>query len=300
MNAWLNLYKPKGISSAQAVGLVKSYFKKSKIGHTGTLDLEAEGVLPIAIGQATKLVGILMNSHKQYVFTVQFGAQTTTADAAGEVIKKTDIIPLELDCKEICRQFIGEIKQVPPAYSALKINGIRAYKLARENKKFEIKQRSITVYDLKLLKYDAQVKTATYIVDCSKGTYVRSLAEDISLSLHSLGFVIELRRTRVGIFNEQNSINILDLNCETFDEARVFVGSKCLRIEEVLDDIPALEVDKLIAQKIRYGQQCNFDKVGNCDQIWLKYDDKILAIGSLSDNNFKSSRVFNYIENGEE
>jgi len=300
VNAWLNLYKPKGISSAQAVGLVKSYFKKSKIGHTGTLDLEAEGVLPIAIGQATKLVGILMNSHKQYVFTVQFGAQTTTADAAGEVIKKTDIIPLELDCKEICRQFIGEIKQVPPAYSALKINGIRAYKLARENKKFEIKQRSITVYDLKLLKYDAQVKTATYIVDCSKGTYVRSLAEDISLSLHSLGFVIELRRTRVGIFNEQNSINILDLNCETFDEARVFVGSKCLRIEEVLDDIPALEVDKLIAQKIRYGQQCNFDKVGNCDQIWLKYDDKILAIGSLSDNNFKSSRVFNYIENGEE
>ena len=300
MNGWLNLYKPKGISSAKAVGLVKSYFKKSKIGHTGTLDLEAEGVLPIAIGQATKLVSILMNSQKQYVFTVQFGAQTTTADAAGEVIKKTDIIPLELDCKEICRQFIGEIKQVPPAYSALKINGIRAYKLARENKKFEIKQRSITVYDLKLLKYDAQVKTATYIVDCSKGTYVRSLAEDISLSLHSLGFVIELRRTRVGIFNEQNSINILDLNCETFDEARGFVGSKCLRIEEVLDDIPVLEVDKLIAQKIRYGQQCNFDKVGNCDQIWLKYDDKILAIGSLSDNNFKSSRVFNYIENGEE
>ena len=300
MNGWLNLYKPKGISSAKAVGLAKSYFKKSKIGHTGTLDLEAEGVLPIAIGQATKLVSILMNSQKQYVFTVQFGAQTTTADAAGEVIKKTDIIPLELDCKEICRQFIGEIKQVPPAYSALKINGIRAYKLARENKKFEIKQRSITVYDLKLLKYDAQVKTATYIVDCSKGTYVRSLAEDISLSLHSLGFVIELRRTRVGIFNEQNSINILDLNCETFDEARVFVGSKCLRIEEVLDDIPVLEVDKLIAQKIRYGQQCNFDKVGNCDQIWLKYDDKILAIGSLSDNNFKSSRVFNYIENGEE
>ncbi|MFK7968272.1 MAG: tRNA pseudouridine(55) synthase TruB [Rickettsiaceae bacterium] len=300
MNGWLNLYKPKGISSAKAVGLVKSYFKKSKIGHTGTLDLEAEGVLPIAIGQATKLVSILMNSQKQYVFTVQFGAQTTTADAAGEVIKKTDIIPLELDCKEICRQFIGEIKQVPPAYSALKINGIRAYKLARENKKFEIKQRSITVYDLKLLKYDAQVKTATYIVDCSKGTYVRSLAEDISLSLHSLGFVIELRRTRVGIFNEQNSINILDLNCETFDEACVFVGSKCLRIEEVLDDITVLEVDKLIAQKIRYGQQCNFDKVGNCDQIWLKYDDKILAIGSLSENNFKSSRVFNYIENGEE
>jgi len=300
VNGWLNLYKPKGISSAKAVGLVKSYFKNCKIGHTGTLDLEAEGVLPIAIGQATKLVSILMDSKKQYVFTIQFGAQTTTADAAGEIIKKTDFIPSELDCYQICAQFIGKINQTPPAYSALKVNGVRAYKLARENKAFELKQRSITIYDLKLLKYDVQNKTATYVVGCSKGTYVRTLAEDISLSLHSLGFVIELRRTRVGVFNEENSINILDLSYETFDEARVLVESKCLKVEEVLDDIPVLEVDELVAQKIRYGQQCDFDKADNCDQIWLKYDGKILAIGSLSNNNFKSSRVFNYIENGEE
>jgi len=299
VNGWLNLYKQKGISSAKAVCLVKTYFKKCKIGHTGTLDLEAEGVLPIAIGQATKLVSILMDSKKQYIFTIKFGAQTTTADSAGEIIKETDSIPLEIDCREICNQFIGEVKQTPPAYSALKINGVRAYKLARENKIFQLKQRSITIYDLKLLKYDAQNKTATYSVDCSKGTYVRSLAEDISLSLHSLGFVIELKRTRVGIFNEENSINILDLNYEIFDEACALLKSKCLRIEEVLDDIPVLEVDNLIAQKIRYGQQCTFDNVGNYDQIWLKYDDKILAIGSLSNNNFKSSRVFNYIENGE-
>lgn len=299
MNGWLNLYKQKGISSAKAVYLVKTYFKKCKIGHTGTLDLEAEGVLPIAIGQATKLVSILMDSKKQYIFTIKFGAQTTTADSAGEIIKETNSIPLEIDCRKICNQFLGEVKQTPPAYSALKINGVRAYKLARENKIFQLKQRSITIYDLKLLKYDTQNKTATYSVDCSKGTYVRSLAEDISLSLHSLGFVIELKRTRVGIFNEENSINILDLNYEIFDEACALLKTKCLRVEEVLDDIPVLEVDNLIAQKIRYGQQCNFDNVGNYDQIWLKYDDKILAIGSLSNNNFKSSRVFNYIENGE-
>ena len=255
--------------------------------------------MPVAIGQATKLVSVLMDSKKQYIFTIKFGAQTTTADSAGEVIKETNFIPLEIDCKKICDQFLGEIKQTPPAYSALKINGVRAYKLARENKIFELKQRSITIYDLNLLKYDPQNKTATYSVDCSKGTYVRSLAEDISLSLHSLGFVIELKRTRVGIFNEENSINILDLNYEIFDEAWVLLKNKCLRVEEVLDDIPVLEVDNLIAQKIRYGQQCNFDNVGNYDQIWLKYDDKILAIGSLSNNNFKSSRVFNYIENGE-
>ncbi|NDA91124.1 MAG: tRNA pseudouridine(55) synthase TruB, partial [Alphaproteobacteria bacterium] len=153
---------------------------------------------------------------------------------------------------------------------------------------------------LKLLCYDSHTKLATYVVNCSKGTYVRTLAEDISLSLHSLGFVVELRRTRVGIFTEENSINMFNINCKTFDEAHAVVKSKCLKVEDVLDDIPVLEVDELVAQKIRYGQQCDFDKVENHDQIWLKYDNKILAIGSLSDESFKSSRVFNYKKDGEE
>ena len=300
MNGWLNLYKPRGISSAKAVAVVKSYFKKSRIGHTGTLDLEAEGVLPIAIGQATKLVSILINSSKEYIFTIQFGAQTDTGDLAGKIIKKTDIIPTEDECLNVCHKFVGIIKQIPPIYSALKINGVRAYKLARQNKEFEVNPRFITIYDLKLLCYDSHTKRATYVVNCSKGTYVRTLAEDISLSLHSLGFVVELRRTRVGIFTEENSINMFNINCKTFDEAHAVVKSKCLKVEDVLDDIPVLEVDELVAQKIRYGQQCDFDKVENHDQIWLKYDNKILAIGSLSDESFKSSRVFNYKKDGEE
>ena len=300
MNGWLNLYKPRGISSAKAVAVVKSYFKKSRIGHTGTLDLEAEGVLPIAIGQATKLVSILINSSKEYIFTIQFGSQTDTGDLAGKIIKKTDIIPTEDECLNVCHKFVGIIKQIPPIYSALKINGVRAYKLARQNKEFEVNPRFITIYDLKLLCYDSHTKRATYVVNCSKGTYVRTLAEDISLSLHSLGFVVELRRTRVGIFTEENSINMFNINCKTFDEAHAVVKSKCLKVEDVLDDIPVLEVDELVAQKIRYGQQCDFDKVENHDQIWLKYDNKILAIGSLSDESFKSSRVFNYKKDGEE
>jgi tRNA pseudouridine55 synthase len=300
VNGWLNLYKPRGISSAKAVAVVKSYFKKSRIGHTGTLDLEAEGVLPIAIGQATKLVSILINSSKEYIFTIQFGAQTDTGDLAGKIIKKTDIIPTEDECLNVCHKFVGIIKQIPPIYSALKINGVRAYKLARQNKEFEVNPRFITIYDLKLLCYDSHTKRATYVVNCSKGTYVRTLAEDISLSLHSLGFVVELRRTRVGIFTEENSINMFNINCKTFDEAHAVVKSKCLKVEDVLDDIPVLEVDELVAQKIRYGQQCDFDKVENHDQIWLKYDNKILAIGSLSDESFKSSRVFNYKKDGEE
>lgn len=300
MDGWLNLYKPRGISSAKAVAVVKSYFKKSRIGHTGTLDLEAEGVLPIAIGQATKLVSILINSSKEYIFTIQFGAQTDTGDLAGKIIKKTDIIPTEDECLNVCHKFVGIIKQIPPIYSALKINGVRAYKLARQNKEFEVNPRFITIYDLKLLCYDSHTKRATYVVNCSKGTYVRTLAEDISLSLHSLGFVVELRRTRVGIFTEENSINMFNINCKTFDEAHAVVKSKCLKVKDVLDDIPVLEVDELVAQKIRYGQQCDFDKVENHDQIWLKYDNKILAIGSLSDESFKSSRVFNYKKDGEE
>lgn len=300
MDGWLNLYKPKGVSSAKAVAVVKSYFKNSRIGHTGTLDLEAEGVLPIAIGQATKLVSILIDSLKEYIFTIQFGAQTDTGDLAGKIIKKTDIIPTERECLDVCHKFIGKIQQIPPVYSALKINGVRAYKLARQNKEFEVNPRFITIYDLKLLCYDSHTKLATYLVNCSKGTYVRTLAEDISLSLHSLGFVVELRRTRVGIFTEENSINMFNINCKTFDEAHAVVKSKCLKVEDVLDDIPVLEVDELVAQKIRYGQQCDFDKVENHDQIWLKYDNKILAIGSLSDESFKSSRVFNYKKDGEE
>lgn len=300
MDGWLNLYKPRGISSAKAVAVSESYFKKSRIGHTGTLDLEAEGVLPIAIGQATKLVSILINSSKEYIFTIQFGSQTDTGDLAGKIIKKTDIIPTEDECLNVCHKFVGIIKQIPPIYSALKINGVRAYKLARQNKEFEVNPRFITIYDLKLLCYDSHTKRATYVVNCSKGTYVRTLAEDISLSLHSLGFVVELRRTRVGIFTEENSINMFNINCKTFDEAHAVVKSKCLKVEDVLDDIPVLEVDELVAQKIRYGQQCDFDKVENHDQIWLKYDNKILAIGSLSDESFKSSRVFNYKKDGEE
>ncbi len=300
MDGWLNLYKPRGISSAKAVAIVKNYFRNSRIGHTGTLDLEAEGVLPIAIGQATKLVNILIDSLKGYVFTIQFGAQTDTGDLAGKIIKKTDIIPTERECLDVCHKFIGKIKQIPPLYSALKINGVRAYKLARQNKEFEVKPRFITIYDLKLLSYDNHNRRATYVVSCSKGTYVRTLAEDISLSLHSLGFVVELRRTKVGIFTEENSINIFNVNCKTFNEAHVLIKSKCLKVEDVLDDIPVLEVDELVVQKIRYGQQCDFDKVENHNQIWLKHDNKILAIGSLSDKSFKSSRVFNYKKDGEE
>ena len=192
MNGWLNIYKPKGFSSAKIVSMVKRLFKGNKVGHTGTLDLEAEGVLPIAIGEATKLVRILIDAKKQYAFTVKFGAQTDTADSAGRVIKTASYIPEATECEQVCERFIGKVEQLPPAYSALKVDGQRAYKLAREGKEVILAKRSIYVYDLKCTSYDATQGTASYLCTCSKGTYIRTLAEDISLSLQSLGFVIEL------------------------------------------------------------------------------------------------------------
>lgn len=294
MDAWLNLYKPRGISSAKAVSLVKKIFPRSKIGHTGTLDLEAEGVLPIAIGQATKLVSILIDVRKKYVFTVKFGAKTDTADSAGKVVATTSNIPTKKECIDICSKFTGIISQTPPAYSALKINGVRAYKLARENKEVKLAKREINIYKLECLTYDEMQGEATYSVECSKGTYVRTLAEDIALSLQSLGFVVELRRTKVGMFEEQDSINVSSFLEISLDKATLLLKEKCLKIEDVLDDIPVLEASDNQTKQIIFGQKTSFDDSQNYELVWVRNNQKIIAIGILQNKDFKSSRVFNY------
>lgn len=275
------------------MAIIKRSFKPSKVGHTGTLDLEAEGILPIAIGEATKLVSILIDAKKQYAFTVQFGAKTDTADSAGKITETIDHIPSEKECREICSTFIGEVEQTPPAYSALKVNGKRAYKMAREGQDVVLAKRTIQIFDLKCTSYDAANKTASYICECSKGTYIRTLAEDISLSLQSLGFVIELRRLKVGMFAEDNAINISSFEDKDFEEVKTTLHDQCLKVEAVLDDIPVLDANPAQVQKIRFGQKCHFDYDQDCELLWIRNDDKIVAIGSLHQNNFKPSRVFN-------
>ncbi len=293
IDGWLNIYKPRGISSAKAVAIIKRSFKPSKVGHTGTLDLEAEGILPIAIGEATKLVSVLIDAKKQYSFTVQLGAKTDTADSAGKIIDRTENIPSEEECQEICSSFIGEIEQTPPAYSALKINGKRAYKIAREGGEVKLTKRKIHIFSLECTNYDADNKTANFICDCSKGTYIRTLAEDISLSLQSLGFVIELRRLKVGMFTSENAINISSFEDKDFEEIKNTLHNQCLKVEAVLDDIPVLDASLAQVQKIRFGQKCHFDYDQNCELLWIRHDNKIVAIGALHQNNFKPSRVFN-------
>ncbi|WP_341790936.1 tRNA pseudouridine(55) synthase TruB [Rickettsia endosymbiont of Gonocerus acuteangulatus] len=286
---WLNVYKPKGISSAKLVSIIKKVLGKVKIGHSGTLDVEAEGVLPLAVGEATKLVQILIDAKKTYIFTIKFGKQTDSGDYAGKVITTTDYIPSKENAYAVCSKFIGTITQIPPAFSALKVNGVRAYKLARDGKEVELKPRNITIYDLKCLNYDEQNATATYYAECSKGTYIRTLVEDLALSLQSLGFVIELRRTQVGIFKEENSIRIDSSN----DISKLSLEEKNIKIEAILDDILVLDANDEQAQKIKYGQKCLFDYDKNVDFMWVRYKGVLLAIGSLNKNCFHSLRVFN-------
>ena len=293
MNCWLNIYKPRNISSAKAVALVKRVFKGSKVGHTGTLDVEAEGVLPIALGEATKLVSILIDAKKEYEFTIKFGAKTDTADSSGKVIEISEYIPSEAECRLVCSEFLGRVQQIPPAYSALKINGERAYKLARAGKEVELAKRTIEIYGLKCTSYSQEEATASYVCECSKGTYIRTLAEDISLSLQSLGFVIELRRTRVGMFYAETAVDISSYSQMTIEEAKILLQEKCLKIEAVLDDIPVLDASNSEAQKIRFGQACQFDTDQNFELAWVRNSGCIVAIGSLHSNNFNSSRVFN-------
>ena len=288
-NGWLNLYKPVGISSAGVVAIVKRVFgRNTKVGHTGTLDVEAEGILPIAIGEATKLVQFLMDARKTYRFTIKFGATTDTGDRAGQVVGRCDKIPKYQECLNVCEKFVGIITQIPPKFSALKISGVPAYKLAREGKAPEMKPRNIEVFSLKCTGYDELEGAATYVAEVSKGTYIRTLAEDISLCLQSLGFVIELARTRVGSFNESDSLDPESLKLKDLAEISALLQDP----EVVLADIPVIHVDVDIAGKVRYGQKV-FIESQDIDLVWLEHAGHVLAIGAMSSGCFVSARVFN-------
>lgn len=292
INGWLNIYKPIGITSAQLVGAIKRILAKPKIGHTGTLDPEAEGILPLALGEATKLSHILVDARKKYRFKIQFGAKTDTGDRVGEIIEITDFIPTEAQCRDIISKFIGRIEQTPPAFSALKVNGQRSYVLARNKQTVVLAPRVITIFSLVCLGYDEATKTAIYEVECSKGTYIRTLAEDIAFSLQSLGFVLELARTKVGSFLESNSINFNDLTLLGKEEAVRFLLQKISRVDSVLDDIPVLDIDDMYAYKIRCGQKIHLESE-DYKLLWLRHQGNLLAIGSLCQGRFDSARVFN-------
>ncbi|MFK8040381.1 MAG: tRNA pseudouridine(55) synthase TruB [Rickettsiaceae bacterium] len=297
MNFWLNIYKPPSISSAKAVYIIKKTLSQKKVGHTGTLDVEAQGVLPIAIGQATKLTKFLLNAKKEYIFTIKFGAFTDTDDASGEIIETTDNIPTHEMCESVCAKFLGDISQTPSRFSAIKKDGIRSYKLARNGVSFELDPRTVHIYDLKLIDTDLIThNTATYRVKCSKGTYVRTLAKDIALLLQSCGFVIKLERVVVGVFNKYNSIDLDYVsNLNQSDACRYLIQNQH-DIASVLSTENSINVEYDIAKKIHHGQLCHVNIGENLNNVSVMYDNKLLAIGSIKNGCFYSGRVFNLVD----
>jgi tRNA pseudouridine55 synthase len=255
IDGWIVIDKPVGLGSTQAVSAVKRALReagepKQKVGHGGTLDPLASGVLPIAIGEATKVCGRMLDASKSYEFTVRFGEETDTLDLEGKVIATGDIRPSRDQIETVIDAFAGEIEQVPPAYSALKVEGKAAYARARAGESVELKSRRVTIFELLL--HDTTPDSATFHARVSKGTYVRSLARDIARALNTVGHITMLRRTRAGPFGLEKAIS-LDFLGEAA-KARRLIGA-VLPLEAALDDIPALPITPDQAQLLRFGQR---------------------------------------------
>ena len=255
LHGWIVLDKPVGIGSTQCVSAVKRTLRdagepKTKVGHGGTLDPLASGVLPIALGEATKLAGRMLDATKAYEFTIRFGAETDTLDAEGAVAATSAVRPSLADIEAVLPRFTGPIEQVPPAYSALKIAGKAAYARARAGETVQMQPRRVTVHDLSLLA--AGPEEATLSATVSKGTYIRSLARDIAHAAGTLGHVVMLRRTRAGPFGLERAIS-LDFLAEAA-KARTLDGA-VFPLSAGLDDIPALPVDPDQALLLRHGQR---------------------------------------------
>jgi tRNA pseudouridine55 synthase len=255
ISGWIILDKPVGLGSTQAVSAVKRILReagepRTKVGHGGTLDPLASGVLPIAIGEATKLAGRMLDATKQYAFRVTFGEETDTLDAEGTVIATSDVHPPASEVEAILPSFTGPIEQVPPAFSALKIDGRPAYARARAGETVPMKPRTVTIHELQLL--SANGATADFLATVSKGTYIRSLARDIALALNTVGHVTMLRRTRAGPFGLDRAVS-LDFLDETAKARQL--TRLVMPLQAALDDIPALPVTPDQAQLLRHGQR---------------------------------------------
>jgi tRNA pseudouridine55 synthase len=324
-HGWLILDKPRGLGSTQAVAAVKRVLRRAgygkvKIGHGGTLDPLAEGVLPIALGEATKLAGRMLDARKTYAFTIAFGEETDTLDLEGEVVATSERRPPLAAVAAICEHFTGEIEQVPPAFSALKVGGQRAYDRARAGEAVELAARKVTIHSLEPLVDAVQpplessfsttagrpdpfdptaplelADSVTLIAEVSKGTYVRSLARDIAHALGTVGHVTYLRRTRAGPFGESRAIS-LDILEEIGNGARL--EDHLLPLEAGLDGIPALTLDPESAQAARQGRVLS--GMLEPDGLYLATAGQVpVALMELSGGTAKVVRGFNLSDTAE-
>lgn len=293
-HGWIILDKPLGLGSTQAVGAVKrnlrqAGFGKVKVGHGGTLDPLATGVLPIALGEATKLCGRMLDASKEYAFTVAFGVETDTLDLEGKIVAQSEARPTRDEVAAILPRFTGPIEQVPPAYSALMVDGQRAYDLARAGQDVALKARAVTIHSLVLDAFDEASGAATLIAHVSKGTYIRSLARDIARALGTVGHVTMLRRLRAGPFDLGQAISLDKLN-EVGQGAAL--ENVLLPLEAGLVDIPALTLDPEQARAVRQGRVLAGLPL-NDGLFWARLGNVPVALVELSGGNVRVVRGFN-------
>ena len=291
VDGWVILDKPVGLGSTPAVGKVRRLFGAQKAGHGGTLDPLASGVLPIALGEATKTVPFVMDGRKEYRFTVRFGEARSTEDAEGEVTATSDARPSDLEIRSALAGFIGEIEQIPPAFSALKVAGKRAYDLARAGEAVALKPRRILVERLELVgRPDAN--HADFVISCGKGTYIRSLGRDLAQALGTVGHLSALRRTAAGPFREEAAISLSKL--EALGHIPALLGALA-PVATALDDIPALALTEAQVGRLRQGQPVLLTRDAPPSGALLRAEtgSRLVALVRSDGASLKPVRVFN-------
>ena len=296
IQGWINLYKPKNISSFKAINKIKKKFLLKKIGHAGTLDPLAKGILPVAIGKATKLISFVNNDMKKYYFTISWGIQTSSDDSDGEILNRSKELPELKEIEKNKNKFIGLVFQIPPKVSAIKINGQRAYKLVRKKQDFSIPPKEVFVKKIEVLSHT--ITKTSFSLECGKGFYIRSFARDIAAELGTFGHISSLERVKVGNFTSETSILLDDLLKigQRLDDFNCFKTSVSM-----LDDILAYEIeDKKDLNELSFGRPIkiqeeyikNFSsKTIDKKNIFLSSNGNIVSIGKLEGNLFKPNKI---------
>ncbi|MCC7252255.1 tRNA pseudouridine(55) synthase TruB [Hyphomicrobium sp.] len=294
VHGWLVLDKPFEMTSTRAVGILKRLYFAQKVGHAGTLDPLATGILPIAFGEATKTVPFAVEGEKVYRFTVRWGAETATDDAEGEVVATGDGRPTVADIEALLPQFIGEILQVPPQFSAVKVDGERAYALARDGEDVVLEARPVVIDELRLIDVP-DADTAMFEARCGRGTYVRAIARDMGRALGCRGHVIALRRTRVGPFSEDEAVGLGEI--EDAAKAGEDLTSFLQPVETALGDILELNVSPSDAADLAQGRSIlirgrDAPILGGAAYAMSK--GRIVALGEIEKGALHPTRVFNF------
>jgi len=294
VNGWLILDKPVGITSTKVVGRTRWLYDAKKAGHAGTLDPLATGILPIAFGEATKTVPFAVDGAKTYRFTVRFGAETNTDDAEGKVTETCALRPSRAQIETALPQFVGEIEQVPPRFSALKVDGARAYDLARDEEDFELSARTVTIDRLEIVDIP-DADTCILEAQCGKGTYVRALARDLGRALKCLGHISTLRRTRVGMFTEAEAVTLDEVE-RAAEKSREALLALLSPIEMALSGLPTITFGSADAAKLRQGRSVLLrgrDAPILTGPVYALSRGALVALGEIAKGEFCPHRVFN-------